>query len=334
MFSYIFRRRSRGEAAFGELRLRFQARKLFGPHLCGFLKTHRFDFLHWLLDPDKASLNANFISELSISQTMFLLAYLYSRDPHVAKVADTDEFEALEPVQEQYGRFIERNRWPLQLVYDYYAWLDSFFFGDLLPSWVCHKDALDSFYHEDLAPWLNTRRETLDPEEKTYYTTEEGVGDPYLPITLSFWFFWAPAWLLFMVFIMVFGLPDESQIIRFEVRQSIEMIFWSFDALEPINTFLGGMFHAADREFVPNSPDYKELPEEVDLCKGRRLSYGWDEATALGRDFHFIEPSKSFLGDVSKRLVMHFADLKPQWALFGGRAGYRFLAALMLLALS
>lgn len=333
LFSYIFRRRTRGGAALAEQRLRFQARKLFGPHLCGFLKDHRFDFLHWFLDPEKASLNANLISELSVSQTMFLLAYLYGRDPHVAKAVDADEFEALEPVPEQYGRFIERNRGPLQLVYGYYAWLDSFFFGDLLPSWVCHKDALDSFYHEDLAPWLNPRSEAVDPEEKTFYTTEEGAGDPYLPLTLSFWFIWVPFWLFFLVYTIAFGSAEESQTIRFELRQSLEMLFGSFDPLEPI-TILGGFFQTPDREFVPNSPGYRELPEEVDLCKGRRLSYGWDRENELGRRFIFLEHKGRLAADFPGRMEMLAARFKPQWALFGGRAGYRGLAALMLLALS
>lgn len=338
MLGYIFQRPLSPAEALEEGRLRHQAEKLFGPVLCAFLKNHRFDFLHWLVDPEKASLHANFLDEYGVSQTMFLMAYLYSRDGHIASAVNTDEFEALEEAPDAYSRFIERNRKPLEIVYDYYAWLDRNLFGDRLPSWVCHKDALDSFCHEAVGEFFQGSGKLHDREGKSYYTNEAGVGDPNLPLSLVFWFFYAPGALLAGLHIMEYGEPISQWVSDYElveeVRQIIELAFWSFESLGSLVVAIGGeiLMRFPDRYTTPNSPyyDYEAVGQELELCKGQRVSYGWDESQALAQYYHGL--THRDLG-LLRQILVHWGDCAPHWALFGGRWGYRWLAALMLLGL-
>jgi len=80
-------------------------------------------------------------------------------------------------------------------VLDYYRGLDSTFFGNRLPLWVCHKDPQDFIVHEDQTPWLNTKSVEA-PRDYNYDFTNEGQRSFYESDTLAeplynwtWWFF-------------------------------------------------------------------------------------------------------------------------------------------------
>lgn len=312
MLGYIFQRPLSHPEALEEERLRHQAEKLFGPVLCAFLKDHSFDFLHWLVDPEKASLHANFVDEYGVAQTMFLMAYLYSRDGHIASAVKNDDFEALEEAPPAYNRFIERHRKPLEIVYDYYAGLDRDFFGERLPSWVCHKDALDSFCHEAVGEFFQGSGKLHDHEGKSYYTNGPSVGEPYLGCSLMFWFFFVPTCIWGQLFELEYGAPLVPWTLDYEhvdeLRQIIELAFWSFDSLGPLAVPMGGeiVMHYPDRYSTPNSPhyDYEAIVQEMDFGKSRRVSYGWVESQAVALHYNGLPHTGGYL----QRILVHWGD--------------------------
>lgn len=202
-FRYVFRRDASGkesaEERFDE-RLRRKARRLFGKDYCRFLRHHEFDFLHWYLDArkEKATLGAQLLNLLTYRQLMFFIAYLFSKDKRIGDIYRFANFGEMEPVCPTYALFIDRHIGSLELVLDYYRGLDSTFFGNRLPLWVCHKDPQDFIVHEDQTPWLNTKSVEA-PRDYNYDFTNEGQRSFYESDTLAeplynwtWWFFWAP----------------------------------------------------------------------------------------------------------------------------------------------
>lgn len=341
LWSYVFGRDCPPGVAFGDERLRFQARKLFSRPLCRFLKKHSFDFLSWFLDPEKAAVTANFIGSDSRKEMRFLLGYLYRQDSRIARIAVNDDVEDLEPVELGYARFIDKHRGPLEQVYAYYAWVDSFFFGDRLPSWVCHKDTLDSFYHEDLA-YARERAlakaagaeqprkegDLAEPPDRRFFVSAD--EEPGLQTTLNCWLIWAPLCLFFWWYHLSFGLLEGTLPVRLELRDLLMPLGWHFKLLEPIYSFFGAESFSNHSAYVPNSPYYKEMGLQQDTLKLRRIFYSWDHVRALGSYY-----LGTYLGPEAwwQKCLNYGSDWRPHWALFGGRAGYRYLAALMLLVL-
>lgn len=337
LLRYVFGRGASGAATPGQSperfdeRLRAQARKLFGPDLSAFLGHHRFDFLHWLLDPDKAALNAHALNPMTLSQLIFLIGYLYRLDPRIGKIWDDYDFVELEHVCPSYGQFIARNLGPLEQVSAYYSWLDSVFFGHRLPSWVCHKDAHDFLFHEDVAPWLNpTSIEAdisyVDPayEGRAFYESEE---EPNQGPSLWFWVFGTPPILYWIVHLLVFGHfnAEGSPVIHVEVMYFIERILFNFDCMVPLyGRLVGVSLHNAGSSggLYPHGPFYEELGESFDFSRGQRWTYSWEQE---------VEQAKYFYLPEERAAAVWWSDLRPHWALCGGRLGYRLLAALMAL---
>lgn len=80
---------------------------------------------------------------------MFLMAYLYGRDPHVARAMAMVEPMPLEQVPDGSLAYIARNQGAWANVYNYFAELDRVLYGGRLPYWLCHKDPLDFFSYYD-----------------------------------------------------------------------------------------------------------------------------------------------------------------------------------------
>lgn len=296
IFRYVFRRSAAGEGARFDERLRLKARRLFGPDCCRFLRRHEFDFLHWLMDArkEKATLGGKLLNIITYKQLMFFLAYLYSKDERMGEIWRSTHFGAMEPICPTYEFYVERNQGPVEFVLDYYRGLDRTFFGNLLPPWVCHKDPQDFLVHEDKTPWFNARSigaprdynfDFTNEVRKVYYESDT-LAEPLH--NLGFWFFWAPSIVYWMLHLVVFGVLDgEGPFeIHLEILYILERILFHLDALEPIYGHYSAIsIHMGDSGLFAMGP-YSEVEEEIDLSRGQRWFYSWEEEAAVARDLY------------------------------------------------
>lgn len=211
------------------------------------------------MDESTSDWRANFVQYHELMK--FLAAYLYRRDPRIARALVMDEAEELIHVLPEYTTFIDRNQWPLELINQYFAWLDSTFFREALPYWFCHKDPLESTYYCHSYGGD-------DPGIRHYYGNPS--AEPILNVSWFFWFGAVPIVTLLFLIIGTYGIPNQGTML--ELKQAFTMLlsefFFNSDAYV-------SHYHSTDGGYTPNAPYFKEDLDPTDLDKGPRLSYGW-----------------------------------------------------------
>lgn len=127
--------------------------------------------------------------------------------------------------------------------------------------------------------------------------------------------------------LLLFGVLDGegSLVSRVEISYILERILAHLDVLglEPFyGRYSAVSIRVGDPSVFPMGP-YDELEVEIDLTRGQRWLYSWEEETAVARGLYIKRSSN----------LNFWWDLKPTWGLLAGRPGYRFLEALLLLCL-
>lgn len=113
---------------------------------------------------------------------MYLMAYLYRRDPHIARALAMTEPLPMDQTPEESGSYIVRNQGAWANVYHYFAALDKDLYRGRLPYWLCHKDSMDLFSY--LAPKYGATDGTDDEAARLYFKSPS--EEPVLCVSFFF----------------------------------------------------------------------------------------------------------------------------------------------------